>query len=161
MKRGVKANRNTSTLIMKYLQNVSRKCDEKQRSFLWNQYLCQYRILNQPRLQSVSCVFSLIHRYGGAAFGEELHNISSDILSSTTGGVVSALAARRNAKIWYNLKGYHSLPVFINKINNAILRTNLKDEGRKHGRHFFTHFFSLYVIFQSKLLFSCVSKLRY
>lgn len=31
---------------------------------------------------------------------------------------------------WYNNKGYHSMPVFLNTLNNAILRANLpKNKG--------------------------------
>lgn len=40
------------------------------------------------------------------------------------------VAVRENAHIWFNQKGYHSMPVYANALNNAILRANLpKNKG--------------------------------
>ena len=34
-------------------------------------------------------------------------------------------SVRRLAKAWFNNKGFHAVPAFVNAINNAVLRANL------------------------------------
>ena len=35
------------------------------------------------------------------------------------------LAVNEAAKVWYSFKAYHAMPVYLNVINNAILRAHL------------------------------------
>ncbi|XP_069039700.1 ATP-binding cassette sub-family A member 2 [Lepisosteus oculatus] len=70
-----------------------------------------------------------LHRYGGLTFG----NIQKSIPASfgiKTPPMVRKIAVRRSAQVLYNNKGYHSMPTYLNALNNAILRANLpKSQG--------------------------------
>ncbi|KAL3242105.1 hypothetical protein MRX96_021472 [Rhipicephalus microplus] len=69
-----------------------------------------------------------LRRYGAFSFG-----LSRDYVPSTFGEDAPALfrkiAVRDVAKVWYNNKGYHAMPTYVNSINNAILRANLPPEN--------------------------------
>lgn len=42
-------------------------------------------------------------------------------------------------QVWYNPEGYHSLPAYLNSLNNFILRANLpKNETSRYGKCPFT-----------------------
>ncbi|KAM6965213.1 ATP-binding cassette sub-family A member 2 [Aplochiton taeniatus] len=65
-----------------------------------------------------------LHRYGGITVG----NIQKSIPASfgrKTPPMVGKIAVRRSAQVLYNNKGYHSMPTYLNVLNNAILRANL------------------------------------
>uniref|UniRef100_A0A8C4Z4Y0 ATP-binding cassette, sub-family A (ABC1), member 2 n=1 Tax=Gadus morhua TaxID=8049 RepID=A0A8C4Z4Y0_GADMO len=65
-----------------------------------------------------------LHRYGGLTVG----NIQKSIPASfgrRTPPMVRKIAVRRSAQVLYNNKGYHSMPTYLNVLNNAILRANL------------------------------------
>ncbi|KAM3868024.1 ATP-binding cassette sub-family A member 2 [Diretmus argenteus] len=65
-----------------------------------------------------------LHRYGGITVG----NIQKSIPASfgrKTPPMVRKIAVRRSAQVLYNNKGYHSMPTYLNVLNNAILRANL------------------------------------
>ncbi|XP_064210505.1 ATP-binding cassette sub-family A member 2 isoform X1 [Anguilla rostrata] len=65
-----------------------------------------------------------LHRYGGLTVG----NIQKSIPASfgrKTPPMVRKIAVRRSAQVLYNNKGYHSMPTYLNVLNNAILRANL------------------------------------
>ncbi|KYO33489.1 hypothetical protein Y1Q_0008681 [Alligator mississippiensis] len=66
-------------------------------------------------------------RYGGWSFGLPL---TSDLQFD-----ISPVPANRTlTKVWYTPEGYHSLPAYLNSLNNFILRANLpKNESSKHG----------------------------
>jgi len=66
-------------------------------------------------------------RYGAVTFGEHVISDVPDEMTRnfTLSGLVSAAAVPRNVKVWFNHKGYHALPVYINVMNNAILRSSL------------------------------------
>lgn len=56
------------------------------------------------------------------------------------------LAVQEGAKAWFSYKGYHSMPAFLNTLNNAILRANLPSNvstvyGEGHTAHtnIYTH----------------------
>ncbi|XP_064420182.1 ATP-binding cassette sub-family A member 2 [Latimeria chalumnae] len=70
-----------------------------------------------------------LHRYGALTFG----NVQKSIPASfgvTAPPTVRKIAVRRTAQVFYNNKGYHSMPTFLNALNNAILRANLpKSKG--------------------------------
>ena len=40
--------------------------------------------------------------------------------------LVKRFATNRLSKIWYNNKGFHAMPTFLNVMNNALLRANVK-----------------------------------
>ncbi|XP_033642721.1 ATP-binding cassette sub-family A member 2-like isoform X2 [Asterias rubens] len=65
-----------------------------------------------------------LRRYGGISFG----NVRS-FVPSKYGNIVPdtyrSIAVRNAAIAWYSHKGYHSLPIYLNVLNNAILRANL------------------------------------
>ncbi|AWP06485.1 putative ATP-binding cassette sub-family A member 2 [Scophthalmus maximus] len=65
-----------------------------------------------------------LHRYGGLTVG----NIQKSIPASfgvKIPPMVRKIAVRRSAQVLYNNKGYHSMPTYLNVLNNAILRANL------------------------------------
>ncbi|XP_056152954.1 ATP-binding cassette sub-family A member 2 [Lampris incognitus] len=65
-----------------------------------------------------------LHRYGGITVG----NIQKSIPPSfgrKTPPMVRKIAVRRSSQVLYNNKGYHSMPTYLNVLNNAILRANL------------------------------------
>ncbi|XP_078141495.1 ATP-binding cassette sub-family A member 2 [Centroberyx gerrardi] len=65
-----------------------------------------------------------LHRYGGITVG----NIQKSIPASfgrKTPPMGRKIAVRRSAQVLYNNKGYHSMPTYLNVLNNAILRANL------------------------------------
>lgn len=65
-----------------------------------------------------------LHRYGGLTVG----NIQKSIPASFGKNIppmVRKIAVRRSAQVLYNNKGYHSMPTYLNVLNNAILRANL------------------------------------
>ncbi|XP_053276075.1 ATP-binding cassette sub-family A member 2 isoform X1 [Pleuronectes platessa] len=65
-----------------------------------------------------------LHRYGGLTVG----NIQKSIPASFGVNIppmVRKIAVRRSAQVLYNNKGYHSMPTYLNVLNNAILRANL------------------------------------
>nr|XP_006817327.1 PREDICTED: ATP-binding cassette sub-family A member 2-like [Saccoglossus kowalevskii] len=65
-----------------------------------------------------------LHRYGALSFGNVRPFVPPDF-----GGVVPViyrkLAVRNSAVAWHNHKGFHSMPTYLNALNNAILRANL------------------------------------
>uniref|UniRef100_A0A8C9YSP4 ATP-binding cassette sub-family A member 2 n=1 Tax=Sander lucioperca TaxID=283035 RepID=A0A8C9YSP4_SANLU len=65
-----------------------------------------------------------LHRYGGLTVG----NIQKSIPASFGRKIptmIRKIAVRRLAQVLYNNKGYHSMPTYLNVLNNAILRANL------------------------------------
>ncbi|XP_019410082.1 PREDICTED: ATP-binding cassette sub-family A member 12 [Crocodylus porosus] len=66
-------------------------------------------------------------RYGGWSFGLPL---TSDLQFD-----INPVPANRTlTKVWYTAEGYHSLPAYLNSLNNFILRANVpKNESSKHG----------------------------
>ena len=67
-------------------------------------------------------------RYGGVSFGHERPEVSDyldDYFSKYPNSSLPFLAVRGAAKAWYLNKGYHSVPAFLNSLNNAILRAHL------------------------------------
>ncbi|MBN3307253.1 ABCAC protein, partial [Amia calva] len=58
------------------------------------------------------------NRYGGWAFGNPLPtNLKLD--------VKDVPSDRTLTKLWYNPEGYHTMPAYLNSLNNFILRSNL------------------------------------
>lgn len=65
-----------------------------------------------------------LHRYGALTFGNVQRSIPASF-GVKAPPVVRKIAVRRTAQIFYNNKGYHSMPTYLNTLNNAILRANL------------------------------------
>ncbi|CAB3983284.1 ATP-binding cassette sub-family A member 2 isoform X4 [Paramuricea clavata] len=65
-------------------------------------------------------------RYGGMVFGETVPSIPAKFSNFTCVNIncdtVKRLGVRNAVKALYNNKGYHSQPVFLNAMDNAILR---------------------------------------
>lgn len=68
-----------------------------------------------------------LHRYGGLSFGLERKMVPQEFGESAP-GLFRKLAVRNVAKAFFNPKGFHSTPVYLNTLNNAILRANLPKE---------------------------------
>ncbi|XP_008111746.2 glucosylceramide transporter ABCA12 isoform X1 [Anolis carolinensis] len=66
-------------------------------------------------------------RYGGWSFGLPLtSDLQFDIRPVPTNRTIT--------KVWYNPEGYHSLPAYLNSLNNIILRANLpKEKSFEYG----------------------------
>ncbi|PNJ09777.1 ABCA2 isoform 15 [Pongo abelii] len=70
-----------------------------------------------------------LHRYGAITFGNVLKSIPASF-GARAPPMVRKIAVRRAAQVFYNNKGYHSMPTYLNSLNNAILRANLpKSKG--------------------------------
>ncbi|CAF1045754.1 unnamed protein product [Adineta ricciae] len=70
------------------------------------------------------------NRYGGLTFGEQ---IEDDYYN------------RSHALVWFNNKGYHALPSYLNVMNNLILRSKISDPrtAEKFGISTYSHPFTL------------------
>ncbi|CAF0720825.1 unnamed protein product, partial [Brachionus calyciflorus] len=67
-----------------------------------------------------------LKRYGGLSFDNEkpFKNEDENLLENYE--LIQNLEKHRKARIWYNNKGFHAMPVFLNVLNNALLRANVK-----------------------------------
>ncbi len=82
--------------------------------------------------------FFRLKRYGGLSFdnnnNNNNNNCSSDehnndpLISDSLKNLklIQNLATNSKARVWYNNKGYHAMPTFLNVMNNALLRANVK-----------------------------------
>ncbi|MBN3324270.1 ABCAC protein, partial [Atractosteus spatula] len=73
-------------------------------------------------------------RYGGWSFGASL---PTDLRMD----MVQKPQNRTLTKVWYNPEGYHTMPAYLNSLNNFILRTNLPSDvdPKKYGITVFSH----------------------
>ncbi|XP_077011154.1 glucosylceramide transporter ABCA12 isoform X2 [Tamandua tetradactyla] len=72
-------------------------------------------------------------RYGGWSFGLPL---TTDLRFDITG----VPSNRTLAKVWYDPEGYHSLPAYLNSLNNFLLRVNMsKHDAARHGIIMYSH----------------------
>ncbi|GFN82627.1 ATP-binding cassette sub-family a member 2 [Plakobranchus ocellatus] len=82
-----------------------------------------------------------MHRYGGLAFGQVQGFVPVDFgFKAPT--LFRKLAVRNVATTWFNHKGLHSMGVYLNSLNNAILRANLppeKGNPAAYGMTVFNH----------------------
>ncbi|XP_012935434.1 ATP-binding cassette sub-family A member 2 [Aplysia californica] len=65
-----------------------------------------------------------MHRYGALSFGLVQHFVPENF-GHNAPTMFKKLAVRNVATMWFNHKGYHSMGVFLNALNNAILRANM------------------------------------
>ncbi|XP_006157523.1 ATP-binding cassette sub-family A member 12 isoform X2 [Tupaia chinensis] len=72
-------------------------------------------------------------RYGGWSFGLPL---TKDLRFDVT----AVPANRTLAKVWYDPEGYHSLPAYLNSLNNFLLRINMSEyDAARHGIIMYSH----------------------
>ncbi|XP_034365421.1 ATP-binding cassette sub-family A member 13 isoform X1 [Arvicanthis niloticus] len=74
-------------------------------------------------------------RLGGWSFGVQTPNEAEDVKANTS-------KPRTLAKVWYNQKGFHSLPSYLNHLNNLILWQNLPAntaDWRQYGITLYSH----------------------
>ncbi|XP_068602787.1 glucosylceramide transporter ABCA12 [Brachionichthys hirsutus] len=74
------------------------------------------------------------NRYGGFSFGMPLpKDLQIDMLAVPENRTLS--------KVWFNPEGYHTMPAYLNSLNNFILRSNLPADKDPHeyGISVFTH----------------------
>ncbi|XP_008589246.1 PREDICTED: ATP-binding cassette sub-family A member 12 [Galeopterus variegatus] len=72
-------------------------------------------------------------RYGGWSFGLPL---TKDLRFDVT----AVPADRTLAKVWYDPEGYHSLPAYLNSLNNFLLRVNMsKYDAARHAIIMYSH----------------------
>ncbi|EDV22374.1 uncharacterized protein TRIADDRAFT_10137, partial [Trichoplax adhaerens] len=80
--------------------------------------------------------------YGGFSFGEIDPN-SPNIATPSSGSILlRRLSVRNVVRAWYNNKGYHAMPTYLNAMNNAILRSKLRPQdgdSRKYGITAYNH----------------------
>ncbi|KAL9951119.1 hypothetical protein ACROYT_G043723 [Oculina patagonica] len=67
-------------------------------------------------------------RYGGVTFGDNFKNLPRSFTQRNVTPIMG-LIKEHNAKAWYNTKGYHSAPTFLNILNNVILRSKAAEKG--------------------------------
>ncbi|KAM4020093.1 ATP-binding cassette sub-family A member 2 [Anomaloglossus baeobatrachus] len=65
-----------------------------------------------------------LHRYGAVTFGNVQKSIPASF-GTKAPPMLRKIAVRHTAQAFYNNKGYHSMPTYLNALNNAILRANL------------------------------------
>ncbi|GAB1295814.1 ATP-binding cassette sub-family A member 13 [Apodemus speciosus] len=74
-------------------------------------------------------------RLGGWSFGVQIPNDAEDVKTNTS-------KPRTLAKVWYNQKGFHSLPSYLNHLNNLILWQHLPAntaDWRQYGITLYSH----------------------
>ncbi|XP_029401064.1 ATP-binding cassette sub-family A member 13 isoform X2 [Mus pahari] len=74
-------------------------------------------------------------RLGGWSFGVQIPNDAEDVKTNTS-------KPRTLAKVWYNQKGFHSLPSYLNHLNNLILWQHLPADAvdwRQYGITLYSH----------------------
>ncbi|XP_063714501.1 ATP-binding cassette sub-family A member 2-like isoform X3 [Symsagittifera roscoffensis] len=62
------------------------------------------------------------NRYGGLVFKDYVYEPG---MVADLPDIYNSLFSKQQAKVYYNSKGYHSIPIYVNAANNAILRANL------------------------------------
>lgn len=68
-----------------------------------------------------------MHRYGGLTVGNENTQYQTVKVEGYHKQLIEMLGVRKAAKAWFNNRGYHTSPIYVNVLNNAILRANLDD----------------------------------
>ncbi|XP_062517550.1 ATP-binding cassette sub-family A member 2-like isoform X2 [Corticium candelabrum] len=68
-----------------------------------------------------------LHRYGGLTVGNENSQYGNVKANGDHKQWIEMLGVRTAAKAWFNNRGYHAGPIYINVLNNAILRANLNE----------------------------------
>ena len=67
---------------------------------------------------------SRLRRYGGLSLGI-VHGATPAQFGRGLSTGLRRTSLRRLAKAWFNNKGLHAVPAFVNALNNAVMRANL------------------------------------
>ena len=71
-----------------------------------------------------------LKRYGGLSFDNERPPIAASVEQKKSNlsrvKLVQNLVKYRNARVWYNNKGFHAIPTFLSVMNNQLLRANVR-----------------------------------
>lgn len=108
--------------------NITQACDS-QDSLLVHKFLSNYLLRSSQSF--------IEQRYGGLSFGHFREEVPPmvDQINSNSSSTLPFLATHLAAKVWYRLKGYHAMPAYLNTMNNAIMRGNMKNESySEYGR---------------------------
>ncbi|KAG1677983.1 ATP-binding cassette sub-family A member 2 [Nymphon striatum] len=109
-----------------------------------NDYPKKYRVVTGDVLMDVSSQnehkyyfyttdMYRLRRYGAFSFGHTKSDVPNNF-GRHSPALFRKIAVKDIAKVWYNHKGYHSIPTYINAMNNAILRANIpKHKGHAAG----------------------------
>uniref|UniRef100_A0A8C2QK58 ATP-binding cassette, sub-family A member 13 n=1 Tax=Cricetulus griseus TaxID=10029 RepID=A0A8C2QK58_CRIGR len=87
-------------------------------------------------------------RLGGWSFGVQIPNEVEDVKTNTS-------KQRTLAKVWYNQKSFHSLPSYLNHLNNLILWQNLPPDAadwRQYGITLYSHPYGGALLNEDKIL---------
>lgn len=76
-------------------------------------------------------------------------NIFSNITATAINAVLFLLYLLLQA--WHTYKGFHAMPIYLNSLNNAILRANLPDNFTNHSQ---------YGMYSRPQLYVCVTTLE-
>ncbi|XP_040602600.1 ATP-binding cassette sub-family A member 13 [Mesocricetus auratus] len=91
---------------------------------------------------------SLKPRLGGWSFGIQIPNEVEDVKTNTS-------QQGTLAKVWYNQKGFHSLPSYLNHLNNLILWQHLPPDAadwRQYGITLYSHPYGGALLNEDKIL---------
>ncbi|XP_066919865.1 ATP-binding cassette sub-family A member 2-like [Clytia hemisphaerica] len=66
-------------------------------------------------------------RYGALTFGDEQDVVPESVTQSKFSDI-QKLYAKETARVWFNNKGFHAMPTYINAMDNALLRAMLPPE---------------------------------
>ncbi|WAR31392.1 ABCA2-like protein [Mya arenaria] len=105
--------------------NTGLSCEEKQEPSKW-------RLPMGDVLQDITSDTGNdddFYLYGGYTFGGDLSYVPEILKNKSNTGnannIVAMFAVKDHSKVWYNQKGYHSMPVYLNTFHNALLRASL------------------------------------
>lgn len=63
----------------------------------------------------------------------DVHSSLDDLYNRDDNQSLPFMAVQEGAKAWHTFKGYHSMPAYLNTLNNAILRANLPNEKKNQS----------------------------
>eukprot|EP00794_Sanderia_malayensis_P015936 gene15936-17537_t len=81
--------------------------------------------MNMPKYLMFTTQIFKRHRYGALTFGEE-RKIVPKKFAQLPYDDVQKLFVRDAAKAWFNNKGFHAMPTYLNILSNSLLRANVK-----------------------------------
>ncbi|KAK3588921.1 hypothetical protein CHS0354_023682 [Potamilus streckersoni] len=104
--------------------NATCKCDDYQ-------YLCDEGAAGKPPPQKSTITTDILQDLSGYDIEKYLLDSFFNFMENRYGGwsfetsTDSMSTSTLTAKVWFNNKGHHAMPAFVNALNNAILRANV------------------------------------